>query len=159
MTRRPEDENNWRRKQIIMLIKVAIPNQVQLKLVPNFPALLMGKQNDVHYIGGAEVLPAPLEAEAEARAIRELGTETGSEAQTMEEQSLLAWLALNGLLSLLSYISGTTIPGMPLPTVYWALPFYQSNKCWMVVVCASDPSTQEAKAGGSLSSRPAWSKK
>ena len=66
-----------------MLIKVAIPNQVQLKLVPNFPALLMGKQNDVHYIGGAEVLPAPLEAEAEARAIRELGTETGSEARSL----------------------------------------------------------------------------
>ena len=51
-----------------MLIKVAIPNQVQLKLVPNFPTLFMGKQNDVHYIGGAEVLPAPLEAEAEAKA-------------------------------------------------------------------------------------------
>ena len=44
-----------------MLIKVAIPNQIQLKLVPNFTAFLTGKQNDVHYIGGAEVLPAPLE--------------------------------------------------------------------------------------------------
>ena len=66
-----------------MLIKVAIPNQVQLKLVPNFPAMLMGKQNDVHYIGGAEVLPAPLEADAEARAIQELGTETGGEARSL----------------------------------------------------------------------------
>ncbi len=66
-----------------MLIKVAIPNQVQLKLVPNFPTMFVGKQNDVHYIGGAEVLPAPLEAEAEARAIRELGTETGSEARSL----------------------------------------------------------------------------
>ena len=75
MTRRPEDENNCRRKQIIMLIKVAIPNQVQLKLVPNFSTMFVGKQNDVHYIGGAEVLPAPLEADAEARAIQELGTE------------------------------------------------------------------------------------
>ena len=66
-----------------MLIKVAIPNQIQLKLVPNFTAFLTGKQNDVHYIGGAEVLPAPLEAEEEARAIRELGTETGSAARSL----------------------------------------------------------------------------
>ena len=66
-----------------MLIKVAIPNQVQLKLVPNFPTVFMGKQKDVHYIGGAEVLPAPLEAEAEARAIQELGTETGNAARSL----------------------------------------------------------------------------
>ena len=66
-----------------MLIKVAIPNQVQLKLIPNFSSLFMGKQNDVHYIGGAEVLPAPLEAEEEARAIRELGTDTGNAARSL----------------------------------------------------------------------------
>ncbi len=66
-----------------MLIKVAIPNQVQLKLVPNFSTMFVGKQNDVHYIGGAEVLPAPLEADAEARAIQELGTETGNAARSL----------------------------------------------------------------------------
>lgn len=66
-----------------MLIKVAIPNQVQLKLVPNFSTFFVGKPNDVHYIGGAEVLPAPLEAEEEARAIRELGTETGNAARSL----------------------------------------------------------------------------
>ena len=66
-----------------MLIKVAIPNQIQLKLVPSFSAFFMGKQNDVHYIGGAEVLPAPLEAEEEARAIQELGTETGNAADML----------------------------------------------------------------------------
>ncbi len=66
-----------------MLIKVAIPNQIQLKLVPNFSALFAGKQNDIHYIGGAEVLPAPLEAEEEARAIQELGTESGNAARSL----------------------------------------------------------------------------
>ncbi len=66
-----------------MLIKVAIPNQVQLKLVPDFSVLFKAKQNDVHYIGGAEVLPAPLEAEEEAKAIRELGTEAGSSARAL----------------------------------------------------------------------------
>ena len=52
-----------------MLIKVAIPNQVQLKLIPNFSTLFVGRKNEIHYIGGAEVLPAPLNAEDEARAI------------------------------------------------------------------------------------------
>ena len=52
-----------------MLIKVAVPNQIQLKVVPGFSNFLFGKQNEVHYIGGAEVLPAPLEPEAEANAI------------------------------------------------------------------------------------------
>ena len=66
-----------------MLIKVAIPNQIQLKLIPNLSAILTGKQNDVHYIGGAEVLPAPLEAEAEAKAIRELGPEEGGAARSL----------------------------------------------------------------------------
>lgn len=66
-----------------MLIKVAIPNQVQLKLIPDLSTLFLGKQNDVHYIGGAEVLPAPLEAEAEALAIQQLGGEEGSSARSM----------------------------------------------------------------------------
>ncbi len=66
-----------------MLIKVAIPNQIQLKMIPNFSALLVNRQNDIHYIGGAEVLPAPLEADAEARAIKELGTEAGSSARSL----------------------------------------------------------------------------
>jgi hypothetical protein len=31
--------------------------------------------------------------------------------------------------------------------------------CWVVVAHAFNPSTQEAEAGGFLSSRPAWSTK
>ena len=66
-----------------MLIKVAIPNQVQLKLIPNFSTLFVGRKNEIHYIGGAEVLPAPLNAEDEARAIARLGTEEGGEARSL----------------------------------------------------------------------------
>lgn len=43
-----------------MLIKVAIPNQIQLKLIPNFSTLFVGRKNEIHYIGGAEVLPGAL---------------------------------------------------------------------------------------------------
>ena len=31
-----------------MLIKVAIPNQVQLKLIPNFSTRFVGRKNEIH---------------------------------------------------------------------------------------------------------------
>ena len=55
-----------------MLVKVAIPRQVQFKIVPSFQERLFGGQQEVHYIGGSEVLPPPLEPEEEARAIESL---------------------------------------------------------------------------------------
>lgn len=66
-----------------MLIKVAIPNRFQLRLVPNFRRLLFAKQGDIHYIGGAEVLPPPLEAEEEAAVILDLKTEREQEARSI----------------------------------------------------------------------------
>lgn len=61
-----------------MLIKVKFKNQIQLRMVPTFRNLILRAQGDIHYIGGAEVLPPPLEAEEEAEAIASL---TGEEAQ------------------------------------------------------------------------------
>lgn len=49
-----------------MIIKVSIPNRFQLKTVPSFKTVLMPKQSEVHYIGGADILPAPLEPERRA---------------------------------------------------------------------------------------------
>ena len=45
-----------------MMIKVAVPNQFKLKVIPNFRTLLFPERGDVHYIGGSDILPAPLEA-------------------------------------------------------------------------------------------------
>ncbi len=64
-----------------MLVKVAVPNQFQLKVVPNFKNLFFSRNREIHYIGGSEILPAPLEANDESRAIRLLGTEDGEEAK------------------------------------------------------------------------------
>lgn len=58
-----------------MVIKVAVPDRFQFKVVPTFKNLMLLKQGDVHYIGGTDVLPAPLEAEEEAKAIAGLGGE------------------------------------------------------------------------------------
>lgn len=57
-----------------MLIKVAAPNQFRLKVIPSIKSLLFPNQGDIHYIGGSDVLPAPLVGEEEARVIAMLGT-------------------------------------------------------------------------------------
>ena len=66
-----------------MLVKVAIPKQIQFKIVPRLPDLLFGGQQEIHYIGGSEVLPPPLEPGQEAAAIEQLSTENASEARTL----------------------------------------------------------------------------
>ncbi len=66
-----------------MLVKVAIPKQIQFKIVPNLSDMLFGKQQEIHYIGGSEVLPPPLDAETESRAIDMLGTEEEKEARAL----------------------------------------------------------------------------
>lgn len=65
-----------------MFIKVMVPNKFQFKAVPTFRSMFLAEKNEVHYIGGAEVLPAPLSLEEEAAAIACLGTETEGEAKS-----------------------------------------------------------------------------
>lgn len=64
-----------------MIIKVSIPNRFQLKTVPSFKTVLMPKQSEVHYIGGADILPAPLEPEEESRMIGMLSGEEDQKAR------------------------------------------------------------------------------
>ena len=66
-----------------MLVKVAIPKQIQFKIVPNIPEMLIRGQQEIHYIGGSEVLPPPLEPEEEAKAIGDLEGEGEKEARAL----------------------------------------------------------------------------
>ena len=66
-----------------MLVKVAIPKQIQFKIVPNLPEMLFSGQQEIHYIGGSEVLPPPLEPEEEAKAIRNLEGDQEKEARAL----------------------------------------------------------------------------
>ena len=43
----------------------------------------MEQKGDIHYIGGADVLPAPLDAEEEAEVIADLGTEFDTKAKSI----------------------------------------------------------------------------
>ena len=66
-----------------MLIKVSVPNYFQFKAVPSFKSVFLSKEGDVHYIGGADVLPPPLEALEEQSVISDLGTEYDSNAKSV----------------------------------------------------------------------------
>jgi RNA polymerase sporulation-specific sigma factor len=66
-----------------MYIKITIPKHFQLKLIPNIWNLLFLKKGDVHYIGGAEILPPPLEAREENRCIQMLEGEESECARSI----------------------------------------------------------------------------
>ena len=65
-----------------MYIKVLVPNKFQFKAVPTFKSLISADRNEVHYIGGADVLPPPLSAQEEAQALKKLD-EDGGEAKSL----------------------------------------------------------------------------
>lgn len=66
-----------------MYLKVMMPNRFQFRMVPSFKNFLLDRKGDIHYIGGADVLPAPLEPAEEAEVIADLGTEYDTKAKTM----------------------------------------------------------------------------
>ncbi|MCI9104725.1 MAG: RNA polymerase sporulation sigma factor SigE [Lachnospiraceae bacterium] len=65
-----------------MIVKVSIPNRFQFKAAPSFTTMLWQRQGEVHYIGGADILPPPLDAKEEAERIAQLGTEEEKEARS-----------------------------------------------------------------------------
>lgn len=67
-----------------MILKVAMPGKMQFKIIRREPAFFMAKEGDIHYIGGADVLPPPLETAQENEVIQDLGTEEyGDEARSI----------------------------------------------------------------------------
>lgn len=65
-----------------MILKVTLPGKIQFKMIRR-EKLLLGRKGDIHYIGGAEVLPPPLEVEQESQVIGDLGTEYDDEAKAI----------------------------------------------------------------------------
>lgn len=57
--------------------------KVKLRLVPTFRSLVLSQQGDIHYIGGAEVLPPPLDSQEEAEAIAGLLGEDAQKARSL----------------------------------------------------------------------------
>lgn len=66
-----------------MIVKVAVPQQFKLKVIPDFRSIFFPNRKEIHYIGGSEVLPAPLETERETEVISNLGSEYDEEAKKL----------------------------------------------------------------------------
>lgn len=65
-----------------MILKVAIPGKMHIKLMRR-EKFFLNKKGEIHYIGGAEILPPPLELEQENQVIGDLGTEYEDEAKAI----------------------------------------------------------------------------
>ena len=65
-----------------MFIKVSVPGQFRLKMMPSFRSFLMHRDGEVHYIGGTDILPAPFDSVREAEVLRKFGTSEDKEARS-----------------------------------------------------------------------------
>ena len=70
------------RHGFFMILKVAIPGKMHVRMIRRENPLLQ-RRGEIHYIGGAEVLPPPLELEQENQVISDLGTEYEEEAKSI----------------------------------------------------------------------------
>ncbi len=66
-----------------MTIKVSVPNTIKFKIVPTIKNLMLTREGEVHYIGGADVLPAPLDGKTEGEMIALLGSEDEAYGKSM----------------------------------------------------------------------------
>ena len=49
-----------------MLLKISMPGQFQFRMIQDWKSVFFHRGGDIHYIGGAEILPPPLEPGEEA---------------------------------------------------------------------------------------------
>lgn len=66
-----------------MLAKASIPQTLPVQMLAPVSEFMWRRKNEIHYIGGNEVLPAPLEPEKEAQAIESLVGETSAQAREL----------------------------------------------------------------------------
>lgn len=72
------------------MLKISIANRFQLRIMPEFTSLFCRRQGgDIHYIGGAEILPPPFSVEEEKNVLEKLGSAKDKEARsTLIEHNL-----------------------------------------------------------------------
>ncbi len=72
-----------------MLVNAAVPHKFRMRIIPDIRSLIFGSGKEIHYIGGTEILPPPLESSQEKEMISWLGTENDENAKkTLIEHNL-----------------------------------------------------------------------
>ena len=65
------------------MLKISMPNKFQLRIMPEFRGIFWPqKGGDIHYIGGAEILPAPFTIEEEKAILDKLGGDEDQSARS-----------------------------------------------------------------------------
>lgn len=64
-----------------MIMRISMPNRFRLKKVMGFRTMIRPERGEIHYIGGADILPAPLSLKEETEALNKFGTEEEKEAK------------------------------------------------------------------------------
>lgn len=64
-----------------MFLRIAMPGRFQFRMIPDWKNIFFHQGGDIHYIGGAEILPSPLTPEEEAKCIEELLQNQSEEAR------------------------------------------------------------------------------
>lgn len=65
------------------MVKAVVPASLRHKVTQGFKRVIYPKNGDIYYIGGTNILPVPLEAEEEARALSLLNTEKKEEGRAL----------------------------------------------------------------------------
>ena len=65
------------------MLKISMANRFQFRIMTEFSGLFgMRRKGEIHYIGGAEILPAPFTSEEEKKVIENLGSIQDQEARS-----------------------------------------------------------------------------
>ena len=64
-----------------MIADTWMPCQWKMNIIPNIRTIFFADKKEIHYIGGSDILPAPLELERETEAICQLMTEDNEQAK------------------------------------------------------------------------------
>ncbi len=65
------------------MLKISVTNKFRFRMMPEFRGIFSTqKGGDIHYIGGAEILPAPFSAEEEKEILAKLGGSQDQEARS-----------------------------------------------------------------------------
>lgn len=65
-----------------MMLKVSVPGRFPFRTRQTFRTMLMQREGEIHYIGGTDILPAPLDGEAEQEMIEKLNGPEEKEARS-----------------------------------------------------------------------------
>jgi len=117
------------------MLKISMSNKFQFRMMPEFRGLIWPQRSgDIHYIGGAEILPAPFTIDEEKEILDKLGglDDQAARSSLIEHNlRLVVYIAkkfensgINKLANDFTRISGNIITGRAIPFI---IPYFERD--------------------------------